>query len=223
MIDNPRKSVVPIMALDNEGNPSDFLGSAFFIDNPKILVTANHVLIEDVEKYAIIVMPDYDSPFYASVIKTDEKLDLAHLQVEGYFPENPFQLMDDQNEIALNDVVVCNDYGLSMKIGDKVTISPSVRMGNVSRILDNEQRFIYSGQTVLELSFPIFRGASGAPIFKNTDRRVVGVAQANVDYHKIAAQIARTFDARGEPVEEIEYMLPSGLALHVQHLKDFLG
>ena len=102
-------------------------------------------------------------------------------------------------------------------------------MGHMTRMLNATERLGPAGDLVLELSFPAFRGASGAPVmFHETGTRVlmgqesygiVGVIVANASYHLLPAQIESVIDVENNYVEEIRYMLPQALAVNIQHLR----
>jgi hypothetical protein len=79
-----------------------------------------------------------------------------------------------------------------------------------------------AGEDALELSFPTLQGASGAPIVSNETRRLWGIVKANVEYHLLPAQTITARDSKAQILEETNYMLPQGIAVHVKHLRSML-
>ena len=78
-----------------------------------------------------------------------------------------------------------------------------------------------AGASMLELSFPALKGASGAPVMSG-QFELWGVIIANVNHHLLPAQIETIYDDDGRVVEETQYMLPQGLAVHVNVIREFL-
>ena len=78
--------------------------------------------------------------------------------------------------------------------------------------------------TALELSFPGLEGASGAPVMTNDGNyKVPGIVVGNIGHELLPIQIDTVLDETNDILEEIKYMLPQGLAIHVRHLKEILA
>jgi len=97
-------------------------------------------------------------------------------------------------------------------------------VGNITSSLSNYDLNYAKDITALELSFPGLRGASGAPVMTNDGSYdVLGIVAGNVGHDLLPVQIHTVLDEENDLLEEIKYMLPQGLAIHVRHLKDFLA
>jgi hypothetical protein len=71
----------------------------------------------------------------------------------------------------------------------------------------------------VDLSFPAFRRASGAPVLHADSGEVLGMIVANVERHLMPAHLERVERDDGV-VEEIRYFLPNGQAIRATHLRD---
>jgi hypothetical protein len=217
---DPTKVVVPIVALNDEDGSVEFLGSGFFVGEESFLVTAHHV-IKGKDYIDIVVLPNLDNVYTATLIKEDTEVDLSVLHVEGYRPERRLALYPDNN-LLFNQPCVCCEYGTTRSLGNRVEISPAVRMGNITRCFKSLDFYGKAGEMALELSFPALQGASGAPIMTSDNFLVMGIIIANLAYHLLPAQIEETLNQDGEKVEEVRYMLPQAIAVHVKHLRMLL-
>ena len=77
---DPTKVVVPIVALNDEDGSVEFLGSGFFVGEESFLVTAHHV-IKGKDYIDIVVLPNLDNVYTATLIKEDTEVDLSVLHV----------------------------------------------------------------------------------------------------------------------------------------------
>jgi hypothetical protein len=75
---------------------------------------------------------------------------------------------------------------------------------------------------MLVLSFAALRGASGAPVVSNTDLHLWGIVTANRAYHLLPTQVETVLDEKNQLIEEVRFMLPQALAIHVKHLRSVL-
>ena len=114
------------------------------------------------------------------------------------------------------------EYGTTQVVGSSIALNPATRIGNVTRLLDLTEKYGLAGKSILELSFPALRGASGAPVICSKDFTLWGIVIANVSYHLLPAQIESVLNEQEEVEEEIRYMLPQGLAVNVMHLQNLL-
>ena len=217
---NPVETVVPIVALDEFNAVKDFLGTGTFVGQPPILVTAEHVVHDWGGRFGVAPW-SAKRIMRADLLVKKREMDLALLEVPGYVCNEPFELAQD-NEIAFTQPVVCFEYGTTKIISEKVRLHPATRLGNVTRLLFEEDLFGLAGREALELSFPALRGASGAPVVSLADFHLWGIVIANVSYHLIPAQVEITYDEQMHPIEQVQYMLPQGIAINVKHLRSLL-
>ena len=222
---NPSETIVPIFGVDESSSAGFlgkyiFLGTGAFVGKQPLLVTAEHVVRDWTEAFAITTLPNTNNIMQAKLITKNRNTDLALLEVPGYPPQKALQLAQD-NEITLNQSVYCLEYSTTQALGKAIHLSPATRLGNVTRLLNLADRYGQAGEDALELSFPALRGASGAPIISNSFH-LWGIVIANVSYHLLPAQIESVLDEKNQVIEETRYLLPQGLAVHVKHLRAML-
>jgi hypothetical protein len=93
--------------------------------------------------------------------------------------------------------------------------------------MTNAENLGPAGVGALELSWPVLRGASGAPVTYNDNPYmppeekwgVLGVIVANASYHALPAQITSVLYDDNSLLEEVKYMLPQALAVNINHLR----
>ena len=76
---------------------------------------------------------------------------------------------------------------------------------------------------MLEVSFPAFAGSSGAPVYGDAFRTVLGVLIANRHLDLPPSQIETVWDEDGSVVSEVRYQVPHGLAVGFPHIRDALA
>lgn len=219
---NPSETIVPIFGIDERSNEKVFLGTGAFVGKPPLVVTAEHVVRGWDGPFGIVKLPvETRHPMRANLVTRNRDVDLALLEVPDYLPEWTLELAQD-NEIKTNKIVACLEYSTTRSRAGVIHISPATRMGNVTRLVDQRERYGQAGEDALELSFPALRGASGAPVISSTNGRLWGVVIANVSYHLLPSQIITVLDEKNQILEETQFLLPQGLAVHVKHLRAML-
>jgi hypothetical protein len=215
---NPIETIVPIFAIDEENNIKFFLGTGTFVEDKPWLVTAEHVIRDWNGLFAISVLPDTTHILRANLLTSSRSVDIALLEVPGYPANKAIQLAQD-DEIQQNLTTVCCEYGTTQTQGKYIHLAPATQLGNVTRQLNMIDRYDKAGEDILELSFPALRGASGAPVLSNTNFRLWGIVIANISYHLLPVQIESVLDEKNKLIEEIHYLLPQALAVHVKHVR----
>jgi hypothetical protein len=220
------RTVVPIFTIDESNIYHSFLGTGTFIDGGSFLVTARHV-VEAGDSFTINLHPGVvpsgtSNVCRANLVIEDEELDLALLEVPEYSPGKEALELAQDDELACNELVVCFEYGTTQPRGKQFIMSPATRLGNVTRIFDLSEQYGRAGESMLELSFPALKGASGAPVFSNRTFHLWGIVVANKEYEALPVQITSVLDEKNQPIEQIRYMLPQGLAVHVKHVRALL-
>jgi serine protease Do len=139
------------------------LGSGFIIDPAGYIVTNNHV-IEGADEITVILSDTTSMP--ATLVGTDEKMDLALLKVNSKQPLAVAKL-GDSDKARVGDLV--------MAIGDPFGLGGTVTTGIVSA----RNRDIKSGDydDFIQTDAPINKGNSGGPLF-NMDGEVIGINTA---------------------------------------------
>ncbi|MEP6605749.1 MAG: serine protease [Nitrosospira sp.] len=214
----PADCICPVF---RRGDSALFLGTGFFLADPASFVTCAHVVSGNEESLAV-VHPPTGKAYKAHVVKIDEEVDLAQLQVDRYQPSASIHLASEP--INTLDFVHCYDYSTvtAFRAG-QIRLNPATRIGNVTRLLnreDGDKRF----DQALELSFPILRGASGAPILALRGDRLslLGVAFGNLEYEVRPVSIHEVLDESNKIYERKQYMLPLGLAINSSHVARFV-
>ena len=217
----PHLVVLPLFGATKGGLPQEFLGTGFIAGSQRRLITAHHV-VKDWEGPLVAVLTPQNHPIRLSEVRHDDDLDLAVFDFQRYAPTSWFILAEDR-ELHENYHVVCPEYGTTRKIGGEIEISMATRVGNITRRFDKHHFLGKAGEGALELSFPALRGASGAPVLSSQDMKVWGMLTANVAYHLIPAQIETIVDSDTHVAEQVQFMLPQALAIHVKHLRAMLA
>jgi S1-C subfamily serine protease len=209
--------------MNEDGSCGPFLGTGFFAGKESLLVTCSHLISEKKARYAILSRDYPGRLFPAKPQLVDRDTDLACLAVDGYRAPHVLPLAADE-DIALNEIVCCFEYGTTVTAGTHISISPASRMGNVTRYRTLTEQYRTAGDHMLELSFPALRGASGAPVIEQEPpHKVWGIITANYASELLPAHVERIVDERGAIDEETKFYLPQALAIHVKHLRSVLG
>ena len=228
----PSKAIVPVVGV-GETDPLGkyaFLGTGAFVGQQPLLVTCDHVIENWNKSFAIAILPDRVplgtcDIHQAKLVARNPNADLALLEVPGYSPEEALQLAED-SEISMNIPVVCLEYSQisTIQVGEEKALhfQPVTRLGNVTRLRYLEDMFGQAGEGMLKLSFPALRGASGAPVLSNLTFHLWGIVKANVAHHLLPVQMERVWDDKDQITEEIHFLLPQALAVHVKHLRAML-
>ena len=230
---DPHKFILPLVGYEQSKDFLKFLGTSFFVEgtsNP-LLVTVNHNLDGWNGDFGILPYREPIRP--AELIAQHPEVDLALLHVPEYYPDKPLKIAGDA-ELLINQLVNCYEYSdswfpdsLFPKGDDAHTIkfSPSCRLGNITRFDNFTDLPILpsqAGEQMLVLSFAALQGASGAPVVSNTDLHLWGIVTANWAEHLLPAQVVTVLDEKNQLIEEVNYMLPQALAIHVKHLRSIL-
>jgi hypothetical protein len=218
----PGESVVPIFAIDENNNIESFLGTGTFVGEKPYLVTAYHVIKGWKCLFAIAFINDLQHLHRLNVLKVDEEVDLAVLETPECKVNQSIQLAAD-DEINFNQQVVCYEYGTTQTLGKHIHLAPATRLGNVTRSINLTELYGRAGESILELSFPALRGASGSPVMSNFSFHLLGIVIANVEYHLLPAQIESVLDEKNSLLEEKRYLLPQALAVNVKHLRELIA
>ena len=217
---SPSEFVVPVFGFRKTENKWMFLGTGFFFGNSPFLATSNHVLGDMYDSIGIQVI-DKKEFYRASFVVRKPEVDLAILKITKYEPPVSCRLGTDE-EISFTQAIYSYEYGTTQNLGDVTVLSPATRMGNVTRTRNLPEDYGEGGDTMLELSFPALRGASGAPVV-NIGKEVVvwGIIVANWSNHLLPTQVEKVMEG-DTTIEEIKYLLPQAIAVNVKHLSKFI-
>lgn len=218
----PSDFVMPIVGLNKDKSCGPFLGSGVFVGDAPHLVTCDHILNDWDKEYGIAIESGQRIAT-ASVLARDPDTDLAILNIDDYKPTHSLPFEEEEN-IILNNIVMCFEYGTTITAGNKINFSPANRLGNVTRFRNLTDLYGKAGDHMLELSFPALKGASGAPVMGWTPPfKLWVIVKANWSTELMPAQVETIRDGKGNVEEETKYYLPQALAIHVKHIKELLS
>lgn len=208
-------TIVPLFGMKNED--LIFLGTAFFVGMHGLLATAAHVL-GDFTSYKIGPMNGDVGLFDAVVVDQDDYRDLALLRVTNYVPKRALWPAFDV-PFYPNQPLMTFEYGTTEVIGERISLNPATRLGNMTRQFKMLEILRGAGELAMELSFPALRGASGAPVIKAGSSSVWGVIVANHSSELLPHQIEKVIDSKNRVEETTRFMLPQAVAVNINHMK----
>ena len=225
----PTELVMAIMTYsDREKRRTGILGTGFFINANGVLLTAKHIFNGyDENKESLLVMfVDRNDKVYnikTTIIHTSKKYDIAALKVDvtnnSYFKVRNRKLLNNSDYMTVEFSRISMDRDHST--GKQTTFfNPSCRKGNIITTYISE--YPESEPTkIIEVSFPVLQGASGAPLFECDSPNVVGMITYSIEYQLTPAQTVIIHDG-DNCSEETRYYLPVGRAIHFEHLIEFI-
>jgi hypothetical protein len=222
---DPSDTVVPIFSRPSVGLPT-FLGTGFFVAEPPVLLSAAHCF-ESVTDPIEVFIPSGTGRFGreaarpASLLRVDADRDIAALRVVGYRPTRAFAV-PPRGPVLQNRLVASLEYSQTRRLGNEMRVSRATRLGTVTRSLNEPERG-KMGENMLEVSFAALRGASGAPVVYADSYELLGMLVGNADYELHPTHVYRCLDDDDKLIEEARYLLPQGLAVSVQNIRDFLA
>ena len=163
--------------------------------------------------------------FSVTDIRLDKHFDIAVARVVDVTGHEALTLASEDAGQNL-DVVSLEFSGTSpIRLANDIIaleLGPYTRKGNIIR----RRRYLRPGwpqpAMVQELSFPALKGASGAPVLVEPEGEVLGMIVDNVEHHLLSAHIETIIDDKGRVTETQRYFLPTALAIHWSHLKEFV-
>jgi len=202
----------------------DCLGTAFFVKEDGLLMSAKHVLaVAPGPDEAIVALPmAVQPPTYHLLrdLSVSEHFDIATVWIAEK-PERIEVLPIADADAPLNLDILTMEFSGTVVTPDLAHINPYHRKGHV--ICRYPSNFPEPTPTnVLDLSFPALKGSSGAPLVVEGEWTVTGMIVANVERHLLPAQVER-IESKDGAVEERRYFLPTGKAISWSHLREFLA
>jgi trypsin-like peptidase len=215
----PLTAIFPVLKVDCRGERVlECLGTGFFVRDDGLVMSCAHVLgvhPAPGEMIAVIPAPGKILYFVLDVI-VSPRFDIAvgRLYVR---PPGISILAIAERDMPINvDVLTVEFSGTTSS-----QAIPYYRKGHVITRYVSDFGNLLKGATVLDLSFPALKGASGAPVLVEREGVVIGMVVSNVERHLLPAHLERLESPDGS-VEEHQYFLPVGQAISWQHLRDFL-
>src|SRR5579863_10225250 len=112
---HPAANIVPLLAIDASNNIRHFLGTACFVQEPTLLLTADHCVRDWNEDFAICLVTGLNQLFRAQVVFRDVAHDLALLVVSGYIAPTPLKVAHEFDHPNLQ--IVSFEYGTTVTAG----------------------------------------------------------------------------------------------------------
>jgi SpoVK/Ycf46/Vps4 family AAA+-type ATPase/S1-C subfamily serine protease len=143
-------------------------GTGFLVAPSGYCLTAYHV-IENAEEIRVSFEAEPERRLRAEPVGWDAGADLAVLQIlEGGPFESWFALAGEGEAIPLGEEVGVLSYPLGELLGREITYTP----GAVTSLRE--------GGRIIQLDAVVTHGSSGAPVFRRSDFRVIGVIHGGV-------------------------------------------
>ena len=154
-------------------------GTAFCIHPSGLFITNEHVVGETKDDVFLVLNPSVagEKILKAKVVRTDKKLDLALLRVDGVKDLPSLALGSMKNIAELSEVVACGfPLGFALSIDDKSFPAISVNAGSVTSL-----RYKTKGGELdhIQIDVAVTFGNSGGPVLDETGR-VVGVVVSGI-------------------------------------------
>jgi len=230
---DPAKAILPVLLLDTaEGKIKDLLGTGFFFSDRPTIMSCAHVLGTTPGPGELVGVPLYQGPdAEPGVIAHHEVLallsnvrrhpihDLAVADVAGVaqFEHFTFQSSDPSgNTPTLMTVDLASRTTFEPgPTGEPVwTINPYTWKGYAHTTLISQEIGMQAPAKILEVSIPVVKGMSGAPLIEEETLEVAGILFGNVARSLVPAPQAET-DGQA-------WYLPIGQAFHWSVARKFL-
>jgi hypothetical protein len=218
---------VPVLLMKNEvGAIPTRLGTGFIIA-PGVLMSANHVIgvvpAPDELLGLPMVFPDGTFVFHQITnVFRDPAHDLAVGRVSSW-PAETFIEIEDRDGYRVEEGVASYEYSTTSLVRLPESTSPILdisarsHLGHILRVFSQTDIFPEPTE-VLELSFPVLVGASGAPVLNLATGKLVGVVTHNFAEELLPAQID-TYEGPDGRKEERKFYLPYALAVGLPHIR----
>lgn len=168
------------------------IGTAFGVSRPGLLLTADHV-VRDVDiRSLLVVCTFYNTLVHCHVDKVEShpEADVAALLLGRMIDPRPLEhfgigLPADAYS-GYSDFPLAEDvlsYGFPM-VGNERPIRPRMMKGHIQAIYEHTSSNSSYRYHAYELSFPAFPGLSGAPVFRDWNKRdlAIGIVTDRVSY-----------------------------------------
>ena len=229
---NPDNAILPVLRVDPEGHVKEVLGAAFFFSERPLILSARHVLKVEPGPGEAIVVPSRRPPdaepgvakplpqmALLQNVRACPDYDLAVAEVPDvtHFEYLPIRHDEPAANVRTYDLV--SQETLEATAPGKPparTLNPYVWKGYVHHVIVTQEFALgmHAPGKIIEVSIPVAKGMSGAPLVDEATLRVVGVVLGNRTRPLVPAPQAAS--------EEQQWYLPIGRALHWSHVREFL-
>lgn len=196
-------------------------GSGFIIDNSGIVLTNQHVVGTKGEGQTVkvtISSPTINGEFDASIIGSDERLDLAVLQIEGVEGPFPTVTLGDSDSTRPGEWVIAigNPYGKQFE--HTVTVGVLSAKGREISIRNQETGTTQIYRNLMQTDAAINSGNSGGPLL-NIEGQVIGI---NTAVHSQAQGIGFAIPIN-VATEVLDELINTGGVVHQLPPRSWLG
>lgn len=173
------------------GSRSMLIGTAFGVLRPGLLLTADHV-VRDLDARSLLILCTYYRRVKCHIhrVESHPEADVAALflgrmsnpkPLEHFSIGFPWDVYEGYEDFPLAEDVLA--YGFPM-VGTEKPISPRMMKGHIQSKYEhasNDGRYRYSAY---ELSLPAFPCLSGAPVFRDLNKRdaAIGIVTDRISY-----------------------------------------
>ncbi len=168
------------------------IGTAFGVARPGLLLTADHV-VRGIDVRSLVVVCTYYKTLvlcYIDRVESHPEADVAALVIgrmsdprtlDHFGIGFPSDVYPQYSEFPLAEDVLA--YGLPM-VGNEKPIRPRMMKGHIQAIYEHTSMDAAYRYGAYELSFPAFPGLSGAPVFRDLDKRdlAIGIVTDRISY-----------------------------------------
>lgn len=225
----PQSLIVPVVSgVANSGLADELWGTGFFV-GPRLLMSAKHVLgVQPPLGHCLSVVhidPRPPYPIAINAVYCDPNFDVAIARVDEW-PNEEYLSITPGDVLIMNHGVLTVEYSPTRQHVPlpggvfAMDISANWHQGHIVREYVSDFGHLHPTR-VIDLSYPAFRRASGAPVVHNTSGEVLGLVVSNVERHLMPAHLERIESPDGV-VEEVRYYVPNGQAIRANHLRDCL-
>jgi hypothetical protein len=223
----PGRAIVPIVRVDAKTiENKELLGTGFFIDEHGTLMSVKHVLAvqaSDGEKIMVHLPPrgagpGYTTPVEITNVRTSGTHDLAVADVPRAEGFQALRIADVDPEGSPEFFVW--DYSTGIRQGWLPDGSQGTRLipygwhGRWLTTYVDLQPGMTSPTRIIDVPFPVMKGASGAPLIDKETKTVAGIMFGNVARQLVPPP---QMTDEGQP-----WYLPVGQAIHCSHIREFL-
>ncbi len=219
------KSIFPVVKakLGEQLSECQFIGTGFFVGSDLRILTAKHVFsnLSEGEEFFAVDMTKAPLTFHLITRRdTSSPLDIASGFCESFENAVGLELLD--SPLHANDVVLSAEFSRSRPVLSRgqnlLKLQTAHHKGYiVSSFFDEDLN-----TDLIEVSFPAIKGASGSPIIRESDFKVIGLVFQNRGRDFLPVQIDNYLSEDGQTMEEVKFYMPNAVAIRYDSVRNYL-